>query len=169
MWFLHTDGPIGCITVLKHEKVAEERLWAIKVCLLPKGRPEVKGAADSLFRPIVKIVTKGRTDLGLCFDSSDQYAFTDNEKIPFFGRSEETWKFDRPLSEYAVARDSGLRDKSCEKVNEPVHLRTASYGTAQPLIGFPACFLFFPLRGPGLRVLGDRLGGKFGHLARNFV
>ena len=169
MWLLHTDGPVGCVTVLKHKEVAEERLWTIKVCLLPKGRPEVKGAADRFFCPIVKIVAKGRTDLGLGFYSSDQCPFTDNEKIPFFGRSEESRKFDRSLSENAVAGDSGLCDKFREKVNKPVHLRTARYGTSQPLIGLPTCFLFLPLCRSGLPVVGDRPGGTFSHLSRNLV
>jgi hypothetical protein len=169
MWFLYTDRPIGCVTVLKHEEVAEERLWTVKVCLFSKGRPEIKGTAYRLFCPIIEIVAKGRADLGFGFDCSDQCPLTDNEEIPFFGGSEETRKLDGLLSENAVPRDSGLCDKFCEKVNEPVHLCTASDGTTETLIGFATFFLFLPLGNPCLPVVGDCFGGAIGYVFRNIV
>ena len=60
-------------------------------------------------------------------------------------------------------------DKFCEKVNEAVHLRTASDGTAETLIGFATCLLFLPLGTPCLPVVGDRFCGAFGYQFCNFV
>ena len=98
MWFLDTDGPIGCVTVLQHEEVTKERLWTVKVCLFSEGRPEIKGTAYRLFCPIIKIIAKGRADLGFRLDSGNQCPLTDNEEIPFFSWSEETRKLDGLLS-----------------------------------------------------------------------
>ena len=104
MRFLHVDRPVGCVTVLKHEEVAEERLWTIKVCLFSKGCPEIKGAAYCFFCPIIEIVAEGRADLRLGFDSSEQCSLTNNEEIPFFGGSKETRKLNGLLSENALPR-----------------------------------------------------------------
>jgi hypothetical protein len=104
MWFLHADGPIGCVTVLKHEEVAKERLWTGKICLFSESRPEINGAAYRLLCLIIEIVAKRRADLRFGFNSSDQRPLTDNKEIPFFGWSEETRKFDGLLSENAAPR-----------------------------------------------------------------
>jgi hypothetical protein len=62
-----------------------------------------------------------------------------------------------------------LSDKFCEKVNEPVHLCTASDGTAETLIGFATLFLFLPLGSSCLPVVGDRFGGAIRYVSRNFL
>ena len=90
MRFLNTDRSIGCVTVLKHEEIAEERLRTVKVCLFSKGRPEVKGAPYRLLCAIIEIVAKGRTHLGFGFDSADQCPLTDNEEILFFSGPEKS-------------------------------------------------------------------------------
>src|SRR4030042_2140355 len=169
MWFLNADGPLGCVTILKHEEIAKERLWTIKVCFFSKGRPENKGAAHRLFCPIVEIVAKGRADLGFGFDGSDQCSPTNNEEVPFFGGSEEPGKLNGLLCENAIPGDSGMCDKVCKKGNEPVHLGTAGDCAAETLIGFPPCFLFPPLGGPCLPVVADFFRRAIGDLFHNFV
>ncbi len=63
MGFLDADGTVGCLAILQHEEVSEERLGAVEICPLPESGPEVEGASHRLFRPIVEVVAERGADL----------------------------------------------------------------------------------------------------------
>jgi hypothetical protein len=144
-------------------------LRTLKVCLFSKGRPQVKGAAYCLFRPIVEIVAKGRSDLRFGFDGSDQCPFTDNKEIPFFGWSEETGKFDGPLAENVFLRNPRMRNKFGEEINKSVHLGTAGYCATRTLVCFATFLLFLPLGSPRLPVMSNRFGGVIRQVLKNSI
>jgi hypothetical protein len=53
------------------------------------GRPQIGGRPQRLFRPIVEIVAKRRTNLRLEFQGRNQPSLVNDHEIPDLGRSKE--------------------------------------------------------------------------------
>ena len=148
-------GLLDASQVLKHEKIAQERLWTIEICLLSEGCPEVERATHGFFSSVVEIVAERRTDLRLGLYGCNQYSPLNNEEIPFFGGSEETGQVNGFLLENVLFRQACLNYQVCKKRDNSIHLSPTGHGTAQALIRFASLLLFLPLRGSGLPVLGN--------------
>jgi len=123
MRFLHLDRAVGGDAVLQHEEVAKKRLGAAQVGTLAVRGPEVKGASDRFFRPIVEVVAEGWTDLGLGLDRGKKRLLAHHEQVPLLGWADEAPQLDGLLPEDIPFRDPGRRYPFREEVNESIHLR----------------------------------------------
>jgi len=161
MWFLEADGLIRRFAVLKHEKITQEWLWALEIGAFPESGPEVNGTAHRLLSPIVKVIAERRAYLRFCLYRGDQCLFFNDQKIPFFCRSEKTWEFNGLFSKDIPFGYSSPDYEFREKVNKSVHLGAAGYCAAQTLVGPAALFLLLPLGGSALPIMSNGFFGSF--------
>ena len=118
----------GCVAVLQHEKVTEERLRACEIGMFSIRGPEVESASHRLFGSIVEVVAEGWPNLRLRFNGKKQRVVADNEQVPFLGRSEKTRKLNIIVPINTRRGNPGRDDKIREEVDEPIHVRSAGHG-----------------------------------------
>src|SRR5579859_4469890 len=93
---------------------------------LPIGCPNIYRTPDSLFRPVVVVVSEG-AHLGLELDSRDQLTVRDDQKVPFFLRTIPTWKFDVFLAIDMSFWKAALAQEVTHEIDEAIHLSSTSY------------------------------------------
>jgi hypothetical protein len=161
MWLLDAYWPVGGLAILQHKKITEEGLGTVEIRPLPVGRPEIESASDGFLRPVVEVVSEGRSDLGFRLDCCNQPLIPDDEQILLLRGPEVAGQLDRFFPEDKPLRNPGPGDHLTEQIDEAVHMRAACHGAAQPLISLSYRHLFLTLGSPCLPIVGNRLGGAF--------
>src|SRR5574337_255598 len=152
---LDLDRAVRGDAVLQHEEVAKKRLGTAKVGTLAVRGPEVKGASDRLFRPVVEVVAEGWADLGLGLDRGKKRLLAHHEQVPLLGWAEEARQLDSLLPEDIPFRNPGRCYQFREEVDESIHLRATGDSTTQALVSLAGLPLPILLPRPSLPVVGN--------------
>ena len=133
MRFLDPDGPIRCVTVLKHEKITKKRLWAVPDRRVP-GRPS-RGQGRCPWLPrfrLLKLLPKEGPTCDFASIAATNVCSLTTRRSHSFGGPEEARKFNGLFSEDIYRSDMPARAMSSVKRSmKSVHLGAAGHCAAQ--------------------------------------